>query len=234
VQGFIDAYAVLGVAPDAEQAELKRAHRALVRRHHPDLATPADRAAATRRVQDINVAYGLVRDPAARARYDRLRAIHRAREAAAGPVRSTTAAVRRADAGAAQQWEAALRAAGSWAGRWWVRHRLHVLDSARRVRRAGVDLYGRVLWLVSCALWLAIGFVVATAAQRLAGEASVVVPLVGAATGLLVGHRRGWRRRLRMAGVPAASAHRLRGWAELAAGGALLALVVGGSAVLPV
>lgn len=94
----VDAYAELGVAADASQAQLKAAHRALVRRFHPDLAPPADREEATRRVQRINVAYGLVRDAAARAEYDRLRA-----HPGAALDRLTTAA-------------------GVWAGRWWARN----------------------------------------------------------------------------------------------------------------
>ena len=94
----VDAYAELGVAPDTPQVQLKAAHRALVRRHHPDLVPPAERDEATRRVQRINVAYGLVRDAAARAEYDRLRA----------------------HPGAAL--DRLIAAAGVWAGRWWARN----------------------------------------------------------------------------------------------------------------
>ena len=94
----IDAYAVLAVAPSASAAELKAAHRALVRRFHPDLAPPAERDAATRRVQQINVAYGLVRDPQLRAEYDRLRS----------------------NPGMAL--DRLVTAAGVWAGRWWARN----------------------------------------------------------------------------------------------------------------
>lgn len=99
---FVDAYAVLGVGPDASAEQLKTAHRALVRRHHPDLAA-SDPNVATRRMQEINVAYGLVRDPATRARYDALRGKRRryARDAAL-----------------AAQWEELARAAGRWAGAW--------------------------------------------------------------------------------------------------------------------
>src|SRR5918992_3581423 len=68
-----DVYAVLGVSPTADQATLKAAHRRLAWEHHPDRVPAAEREAATRRIQQINVAYGLVRTPAARARYDRLR-----------------------------------------------------------------------------------------------------------------------------------------------------------------
>jgi len=185
----IDAYAVLGVAPDATAEQLKAAHRRLVRRHHPDLAAPAAREAATRRVQDINVAYGLVRDPARRAEYDRLRA--------------------GGDDGA---WDAAVTAAGRWAGRWWRRNRLLILGRAARIkaaggrggtaaRRAGADALGRVLWLVLCAVGGLAGWVLATGAQRLAGVDGVLTPLVATLGGLALGNQRGWHLRLRLAGV---------------------------------
>ena len=55
-------YAVLGVRPDASEAELKARYHALVRDHHPDrLAAagipPEFRAAADRRLAAINAAY---------------------------------------------------------------------------------------------------------------------------------------------------------------------------------
>jgi hypothetical protein len=228
VSAFVDAYAVLGVPPKASAEELKRAHRALVRRHHPDLQPPEQRPAATRRVQELNVAYGLVRDPAARARYDRVRAAHLARERAGAPVREAGRAVREADAAAAAQWEALLVSAGTWAGRWWRRHRVRVLRRASRVRRAGVDVVGRVLWLLSCGLWLVLGWSVATAGQRLADVGGALLPLLGAGLGLAVGHRRGWRRRLALAGLPPEAAHRLRGPAEVA----VAVLVLAGATAL--
>lgn len=104
---FVDAYHVLGVDPDCSQAELKAAHRRLVRRHHPDVATPAGREAATRRLQEINVAYALVRDPGRRARYD---AVRRANAL-------TSSQPWRRDADLAAEWEALVVAAGRWAGR---------------------------------------------------------------------------------------------------------------------
>lgn len=81
---FVDVYAVLGVSPLATQEELKGAHRALVRRHHPDTLAPAQREAATSRVREVNVAYGLVRTPDSRATYDRVRRLHATRAAADG------------------------------------------------------------------------------------------------------------------------------------------------------
>jgi hypothetical protein len=224
---FVDAYAVLGVPSDASDEALKRAHRALVRTHHPDLAPPERREAATRRVQEINVAYGLVRDPAARARYDRVRTLHLARERAAAPVREGTRAVRHADRSAAAAYARLLRSAGAWGGRWWRRHRVSMLQGARRVRRAGTDLVGRVLWLGTCVLWLVLGVVLASAAQRLAGTGGYLVPILGAVVGVIVGNRRGWRRRLRLAGLPPDAAHRLRGWPEIAVAAAVLAAGTG-------
>jgi hypothetical protein len=223
MDGFIDAYAVLGVAPGASSEELKRAHRALVRRHHPDLAPPGDRPAATARVQDINVAYGLVRDPAARAQYDRVRLLHIGRERVRAPGREAARRMAEADRSGAVQWEALVHAAGAWAAHWWRRHRGHLRRGALRLRRAGLDVVGRALWLASCALWALIGLIGATAAQRLAGADGYAALLVGVFGGLLIGSRRGWRRRLRLAGIDPAAAHRLRGPVELAAGTAALA-----------
>jgi DnaJ-class molecular chaperone len=62
-----DYYAVLGVARDASDTEIKRAFRELARRHHPDVG-PADNGEAFR---EINEAYAALSDPEARARYDR-------------------------------------------------------------------------------------------------------------------------------------------------------------------
>jgi len=113
VHALPDAYAALGVTADASQGELKAAHRRAVRRWHPDLAAAPDREAATRRVQEVNVAYGLVRDAAARARYDAARSAPSAPVRAAGRPRSTTAVRSRGEV------DALLVAAGRWAGRWW-------------------------------------------------------------------------------------------------------------------
>lgn len=58
-------YEVLGVHPDASDAELKLRHRALVREHHPDQlaasGVPAEfRCAADRRLASINAAYDAI------------------------------------------------------------------------------------------------------------------------------------------------------------------------------
>lgn len=184
----IDAYGVLGVAPDATSQELKAAHRALVRRHHPDLAPPDARAEATRLVQDINVAYGLVRDPQRRAQYDQ-------------SIAARTGSM-----------DDLVAAAGVWAGRWWARNRVPLRRGAavaqtgiraggRLARRAAAETIGRVLWLGLCFLGLALGWFVAAALQRITGTSGFLTPLTGALGGLALGNQRGWYLRLRLAGV---------------------------------
>lgn len=129
MENFVDAYAVLGVAPDATQEQLKAAHRELVRRHHPDRAPPAERDAATERMREVNVAYGLVRDPDSRARYDRLRQLHAARR------RADRLRDGADDAALAEQWERLARAAGRWAGVWMGRNQGLSYRAGRAVGR---------------------------------------------------------------------------------------------------
>ena len=62
-----DAYAVLQVAADADDAVVSAAYRALARRFHPDLVGPA----GTRRMVVINAAWDALRTPDRRAAYDR-------------------------------------------------------------------------------------------------------------------------------------------------------------------
>lgn len=66
-----DHYAVLQVSRDAESEVIEKAYRALAMKHHPDRAPVQDRPVATRRLQRINEAYEVLRDPDRRARYDR-------------------------------------------------------------------------------------------------------------------------------------------------------------------
>ena len=65
--GQVDPYAELGVSRDASSEEIRRAYRHVARRHDPDVnqdpGGPERFAAAAR-------AYGILSDPAARARYD--------------------------------------------------------------------------------------------------------------------------------------------------------------------
>ena len=69
---FRDYYEVLGVPRTATADEIKAAFRKLARRHHPDLATAADREQASERFKAINEAYEVLRDPGKRAKYDEL------------------------------------------------------------------------------------------------------------------------------------------------------------------
>jgi curved DNA-binding protein CbpA len=67
-----DLYAVLGLRPDATQAEISHAYRVLVRRNHPDTRTGqvAQSAPSDTALQQILDAYTVLRDPERRAAYD--------------------------------------------------------------------------------------------------------------------------------------------------------------------
>jgi curved DNA-binding protein CbpA len=75
-----DAYVVLGVARDADDVTIARAHRRLARRHHPDLAGDA----ATRQMMRINTAFEAIRTAEARAEYEAARRPPTARDGTGG------------------------------------------------------------------------------------------------------------------------------------------------------
>ena len=64
-----DYYRILGVLDEAEDIVIKAAYKALAQRYHPD-KWAGDSEDATRRMADINEAYGVLSDPAKRKEYD--------------------------------------------------------------------------------------------------------------------------------------------------------------------
>ena len=173
-----DPYAILGVDRTASAHELKAAHRALVRRHHPDLQPPQERAEATRRVQDINVAFGMLRDPEHRARTDQL----------------LTSAERGRD------WDALVTDAGRWAGRWWRRNRGTIRKAGRTGRRAMIGAVGRAMWLIASVIGAVAGFALSSIAGRLVVPKPLFATLAGVLLGLLLGSEYGAGRARRLAG----------------------------------
>lgn len=84
-----DLYARLGVPSDASPEAIELAWRALLRKHHPDVAGPAGLETA----KQINVAHDWLSDPDLRGRYDRERSagIRGGRPPRAGPDWATAA-----------------------------------------------------------------------------------------------------------------------------------------------
>jgi curved DNA-binding protein CbpA len=66
-----DHYELLGVAPSASAAEIRRAYARLARERHPDRFTdPAEKERAQRAFQDITQAFNTLMNPDRRAEYD--------------------------------------------------------------------------------------------------------------------------------------------------------------------
>src|SRR3954467_1226992 len=63
-----DPYEILGVARNASEADIKKAFRALAKKHHPD--KHAGDAAAQKRFQEISGAYDILGDKDKRAQFD--------------------------------------------------------------------------------------------------------------------------------------------------------------------
>ena len=65
-----DYYRTLGILDDAEDIIVRAAYRALAQRYHPD-KWGGDQSDATKRMAEINEAYGVLSDPIKRTQYDR-------------------------------------------------------------------------------------------------------------------------------------------------------------------
>lgn len=65
-----DYYQVLGVSRSASDAEVKKAYRKLAAKLHPD-RNPED-PKATKKFQELNLAYQVLSDPEERRKYDQL------------------------------------------------------------------------------------------------------------------------------------------------------------------
>ena len=72
---FKDYYAVMSVEKSATPEDIKRAHRKLARRYHPDVSKEKD---AEARFKELAEAYDVLKDPEKRAAYDRLGANYKA------------------------------------------------------------------------------------------------------------------------------------------------------------
>ena len=77
-----DFYETLGVSRGATADDIKRAYRALARKHHPDVAD--DKHEAEHRFKEINEAYEVLSDPEKRAQYDRYGTVGNGAGAGAG------------------------------------------------------------------------------------------------------------------------------------------------------
>jgi curved DNA-binding protein CbpA len=93
-----DYYKILQIDPAADPEIIAVAYKRLARKYHPDTNGSLD---ATLRMQEINAAYQVLRDPVKRAQYDRERSFHSSRsntreEEARRKQEETGAALRRA------------------------------------------------------------------------------------------------------------------------------------------
>ncbi len=68
---FKDYYEILGVKPDASEADIKSAYRRLARKYHPDVSKESG---AEEKFKSINEAYEALKDSSRRKAYDQLRA----------------------------------------------------------------------------------------------------------------------------------------------------------------
>ncbi|MCS6898775.1 MAG: J domain-containing protein [Myxococcales bacterium] len=74
LEAQLDLYQILGVSPGATSAEIRRAHKRLVRLHHPDRSWQhPEPPSSDETMKRINYAASVLLDEAARAAYDHLR-----------------------------------------------------------------------------------------------------------------------------------------------------------------
>lgn len=66
---YKDYYAILGVARDADEADIKHAYRKLARKYHPDVSSEHN---AAEKFREANEAYEVLKDPEKRTAYDQL------------------------------------------------------------------------------------------------------------------------------------------------------------------
>src|ERR687895_2660459 len=71
-----DYYAVLGVSPNASDADIKKAYRKLAQKHHPD--SNRDDPKADEKFKEISQAYDVLKDSKKRQQYDQIREMLRA------------------------------------------------------------------------------------------------------------------------------------------------------------
>lgn len=109
----VDCYDVLGVAPTASSAEIRRAYRERARRLHPDINQAAD---AAERFAALTEAYDTLCDPARRRAYDASRSAGtgRGRTAAWAGAGVPEAAQQNGHRGAAMPVEPSLRGPDVW------------------------------------------------------------------------------------------------------------------------
>lgn len=67
----MDHYKTLQVAREADAEVIEKAYKALCLKYHPDVVPDDHRPHATARMQHINAAWGVLKDPVARRAYDR-------------------------------------------------------------------------------------------------------------------------------------------------------------------
>ncbi len=67
----MDHYRTLQIDRSAEPEVVEKAYKVLCLKYHPDVSAPERRSEANARMQRINAAYAVLRDPVRRRRYDR-------------------------------------------------------------------------------------------------------------------------------------------------------------------